>query len=170
VQSANSSSCQLTFRMGAPGAGALRAMPIPPSELSSEQRVLYNDMTATIQSHLTGFQTAGKDGALVGPWSAWLQEPVIGGAIWNLTKVITTQATLPVTVRQTAILVVGAHFNAAYELYAHMSMASAGHVMSTTKITAIAAGQRPADLSSEEACAYDVANALTKGGVLPDSI
>jgi 4-carboxymuconolactone decarboxylase len=36
------------------------------------------------------------------------------------------------------------------------------------KIATIVAGQRPSDLTREEAVAYDVASALVGGGVLPE--
>jgi hypothetical protein len=63
--------------------------------------------------------------------------------------------------------VVGAHFHAAYELYAHV--ATAEHEgMSDARLSTLVAGDRPTDLSDEEGCAYDVAYALTSGGVLPE--
>jgi hypothetical protein len=37
------------------------------------------------------------------------------------------------------------------------------------RIATIASGSRPAELSEIEACAYDVAHALTYGGVLPEA-
>ena len=39
--------------------------------------------------------------------------------------------------------------------------------MAPAKIATIAAGERPTDLTPEEAAAYDVASALVAGGVLP---
>jgi 4-carboxymuconolactone decarboxylase len=36
------------------------------------------------------------------------------------------------------------------------------------KIATIVAGQRPSDLTREQAIAYDVASALVSGGVLPE--
>jgi aromatic ring hydroxylase len=43
------------------------------------------------------------------------------GAIWDLTLAMTANASLPDNVRQIAILVVGARFDAAYEIYAHIA-------------------------------------------------
>ncbi len=40
--------------------------------------------------------------------------------------------------------------------------------LSDQKLATIVAGQRPADLTPAEAVAYDVAAALTAGGVLPE--
>ena len=39
--------------------------------------------------------------------------------------------------------------------------------MDKAKLATLAAGGRPPDLSTEEACAFDVATALLGGGVLP---
>ena len=96
---------------------------IPPAALTPEQMSLYADMKAGISSNFNDFKTVREDGALMGPWNPWLHEPVIGKAIWDLTRAMTMQATLPEPVRQVAILVVGAHFGAAYEIYAHIAVA-----------------------------------------------
>ena len=68
--------------------------------------------------------------------------------------------------REVAILVTGAHFRSAYELYAHV-IAAEKRGLSDDKLATIVAGQRPVDLTREEAVAYDVASALVGGGVLP---
>jgi 4-carboxymuconolactone decarboxylase len=57
-------------------------------------------------------------------------------------------------------------FRAAYEIYAHVRVAELGG-LSDDKLATIVAGQRPADLSREEAIAYDVSSSLVSGGVLP---
>jgi 4-carboxymuconolactone decarboxylase len=70
-------------------------------------------------------------------------------------------------VREVAILVTGAKFRAAYEIYAHV-IAAEQRGLPDAKIATIVAGQRPADLTREEAVAYDIAAALVAGGVLPE--
>ena len=67
-----------------------------------------------------------------------------------------------------AILVTGAAFGSRFELYAHERVAGQAG-LSDAKIAAVAAGQRPADLTEEEQAAYDVAAALTAGKQLPES-
>jgi hypothetical protein len=59
----------------------------------------------------------------MGPWNPWLHEPAIGKAIWELTLAMAANASLADNVRKIAILVVGAGFDAAYELYAHIAVA-----------------------------------------------
>ena len=96
---------------------------IPPNDLNAEQKPLYEDMLKGISSNFNAFQVKREDGALMGPWNPWLHEPRIGKAIWELTLALTAEASLPDNLRQIAILVVGAHFKAAYELYAHIAVA-----------------------------------------------
>jgi hypothetical protein len=140
---------------------------IAPVDLSPEQKPLYDDMKAGIQSNFNDFKTIADNGALMGPWNPWLHEPMIGKAIWDLTKAMSMQATLPDPVRQIAILVTGAHFDAAYEIYAHVAMAEREQ-MSAQRLSELCANIKPSDLSTEESVAYDVAFALVNGGTLPE--
>jgi hypothetical protein len=140
---------------------------IAPADLSPEQKPLYDDMKQGIQSKFNDFVTIAGDGALMGPWNPWLHEPMIGKAIWDLTKAMSMQATLPDPARQVAILVTGAHFDAAYEIYAHVAMAER-EKMPAKRLSQLCANIKPDDLSDEEGVAYDVAFALVNGGVLPE--
>jgi 4-carboxymuconolactone decarboxylase len=139
---------------------------IPPTELTPEQKPLYDDMRQGIEANFKGFATIRSDGALMGPWNPWLQEPQFGKPVWELTKALSMKPSLPPAVREVAILVTGAHFRSAYELYAHV-IAAENRGLSDEKLSTIVAGQRPVDLTREEAVAYDVASALVSGGVLP---
>src|ERR1700748_3534236 len=96
---------------------------IAPAELTPEKRRLYDDMRKAIASNFTASKVEREDGALMGPWNPWLHEPAIGKAIWDLTLAMTANASLADNVRQIAILVVGARFDAAYEIYAHLAVA-----------------------------------------------
>jgi 4-carboxymuconolactone decarboxylase len=110
-----------------------------------------------------------KDGAILGPWSAWLHDPDLGMALWGATKGMTQFRHLPEMVRQIIILTVGAKFGAAYEIYAHGAVALANG-MSAQRLATIAAGLRPPDLTNEEGMGYDMATALLGGGVLASPI
>lgn len=140
---------------------------IAPQQLSAEQKPLYDDMRAGIEKNFRGFKAIGEDGALLGPWNPWLHEPAIGKPNWELTKALSASPTLPRLVREVAILVTGAKFRSAYELYAHVIVAEQ-RGLSDDKLATIVAGQRPADLTREEAIGYDVASALVEGHVLPE--
>ena len=142
---------------------------ISPPDLTTEQKSLYDDMRKGIASSFNAFQTEREDGALMGPWNPWLHEPAIGKAIWNLTLAMTANAVLPDHVRQVAILVVGARFDAAYEIYAHIAVAEREQ-MSPQRLATLVAGVKPTDLSSDESVAFDLAYALSRGGTLPEPI
>ncbi len=60
----------------------MRLPPIPPSELNSEQRLLYEDMKRGIETSFRGFKAIAKNGALIGPWNPWLQFPRFGRPVW----------------------------------------------------------------------------------------
>lgn len=145
----------------------MRLPTIPPSMLDDAQKPLYDDMKKGIADHFQGFVNVRDDGALLGPWNPWLHEPQFGKPVWELTKAMASQPSLPAVVREVAILVTGSHFKSAYELYAHVVVAE-NRGLSDEKLSTIVAGQRPADLTRPEAVAYDFASALVNGGVLPE--
>jgi 4-carboxymuconolactone decarboxylase len=140
---------------------------LPPSKLSPEQKPLYDDMRRGIESDFKGFIAVDDDGTLIGPWNPWLRFARYGGPVWELVKALSRSPTLPRAVREIAILVTGAHFHSAYEIYAHVLGAELRGV-SDDKITTIVSGQRPSDLTRQEGIAYDLAAALVSGGVLPE--
>jgi hypothetical protein len=142
---------------------------IAPAELTAEQRPLYDDMKAGIEKNFQGFKTIAENGALLGPWNPWLHESKFGKPIWDLTLALSVSPSLPRTVREVAILVTGATFHSAYELYAHV-IAAERRGLSDEKLATIVAGQRPNDLTREEAIAYDLASSLLHRGTLPELI
>jgi 4-carboxymuconolactone decarboxylase len=138
-----------------------------PKDLSEEQKPLQADMRAGIQDHFKGFVNIRDDGALLGPWNPWLSFPKFGKPVWDLVKAVASNPKLPPAVREVAILVTGSHFRSGYELYAHVLVAEQ-RGLSDDKLATIVAGQRPIDLTRDEAVAYDFAAALVNGGVLPE--
>src|ERR1700675_4647277 len=82
---------------------------------------------------------------------------------------MTANATLADNVRQIVILVVGARFDAAYEIYAHVAVAE-HEGMPLDRRGPLVADLKPADLSEEEAVAFDVAYKLVRGGTLPEPL
>ena len=138
---------------------------IPPDRLNSEQKALYDRNREQMSHGFTSFKTVREDGALLGPWGVFLHEPKVGQAHYDEIAAVSDLKRLPESAKQVAILVTGAQYKAAYELYAHAAIAASSG-MDPTKVATISAGQRPIDLTSEEAVAYDVASALVGGGVL----
>ncbi len=147
----------------------MRLEPIAPGDLTPVQKPLYDDMRKGIASNFNAFIVEREDGALMGPWNPWLHEPRIGKAIWDLTLAMTAEASLSDNVRQIAILVVGARFDAAYEIYAHIAVAER-EGMKPERLATLVADLKPVDLAPDESIAFDLAYALVRGGTLPEPI
>lgn len=146
-----------------------RLPPIAPDDLTDAQRVLHDEISALFSERFaTGFDSKREDGALIGPFAPLLHHPAWGTGAWAQIKALLGTSVLPKPAHEVAILVVGAALGARYELYAHQRIAH-GAALDDAKAATIVAGQRPADLSDEEAVAYDVAAALVRGGALPDA-
>jgi len=139
---------------------------IPLDTMTPEQKTLYDDMKRGIQNNFKGFTAINDEGQLIGPWNPWLRFPQFGGAVWEYTKAMSASPKLPRQVREIAILVTGTKFHAAYELYAHVLIAEL-RGLADDKIATIIAGNRPSDLTEEEAVAYDLASSLVTGSTLP---
>lgn|ERR1700730_11887383 len=122
----------------------MRLPPIAPEASSEQQRPLYDSMMAGVGAKYTGFKTSRDDGAILGPWSAWLHDPELGQAFWFVTKTMTKARRIPDNARQIAILVVGARFGAAYEIYAHEAVAVDTHKMSGQRIATLVPVAGPA--------------------------
>ncbi|MGA2020547.1 MAG: hypothetical protein ABSH02_08165 [Candidatus Sulfotelmatobacter sp.] len=142
---------------------------LPPSSLSNEQKDLYDDIMGVVNENFGSFMTARKDGALIGPFNPMLHFPAFGRAAWAMNKTMYEHTTLPKSVLQIAVLVTGTRLCARYQVYGHEHLAE-GAGVPTAKIATIVAGERPTDLSRDEAVAYDVAAALNRGGPLAETI
>ena len=75
---------------------------------------------------------------------------------------------MPAAIHQLVILVTAAKFGARYEIYGHEYFARRAG-LAEHKIAAIAAGERPGDLTHDEGIAYDMAAALNRGAPLPET-
>lgn len=146
----------------------MRLPPLAPDQLTPEQQSLNKIMTEGVHKHLHGFKSEEPSGALIGPFPAMLHFPQFGAPAWSLFTALSEHTTLPKAAHEVAILVTGARLHSRYELYAHERVAAATG-LSPAKIATIASGQRPADLTEEEAVAYDVAAILSHGGQLGDT-
>ena len=144
----------------------MRAPPIASIDIEPSQRDLYDAFVNRIRTNYSGLKAIRSDGALLGPWSVWINVPETGAAIRQLTESVGAMPGLSKVAVQAVTLVTVAHFNAAYELYVHAALgAQAG--LSSEQVATLAAGDIPANLDPETAVAVRVANTLLRGGVLP---
>lgn len=96
---------------------------VSPISLTMEQKTLYDRNRAEIAQGFSNFRSMNADGSLLGPWGIFIHMPGVGQAHEDLLDAITLLGHLPARAKQVAIIVVGAHFKAAYELYAHVAIA-----------------------------------------------
>jgi 4-carboxymuconolactone decarboxylase len=82
---------------------------------------------------------------------------------------MTANASLPDNVRQIAILVVGARFDAAYEIYAHIAVAEK-EAMKAERLATLVANLKPNDLVPDVSMAFDFTYALVRCGTLPEPL
>ncbi len=141
---------------------------LPPATLSAEQKTLYDDMVAVIETNFGELVARRDDGALIGPFNGWLHFPQFGKPAWAFNKSLWKHSVLPAAIHQLVILVTAAKFGARYEIHGHEYFARRAG-LAEDKIATIAAGQRPSDLTREEGTAYDMAAALNRGAPLPES-
>ena len=123
--------------------------------MTAEQRRVYDAVAS------------GPRGIVQGPLLAALHRPELAEKWQQLGELLRYRTSLPPQLSEVAILVTGAHFKSAYELYAHVIVAEK-RGLPDDKLATIVAGQRPANLSPQESVAYDFASALVNGGVLPE--
>ncbi len=146
----------------------MRLPPLPPETLSPELREVHDGIANLVARTQERIVILDAQGALIGPFPAMLHFPQFGVPALIFQRALASEARLPKTVREVAILTVGAAFGARYELYAHeITAAEVG--LSPSQVATLAAGGRPTDLSDEEAIAHDVARALVSGHILPAS-
>lgn len=146
----------------------MRLEPIHPEHLDDAQRSLFEQITQLTAAQKMGFTLARPDGALVGPFNGFLHFPQFGQAAWDMNVALSKHTTLPKPVHELIILLTGARFSSRYEIYAHEDVAKhAG--LSDTKISTLASGNRPSDLTEQEGIAYDATSALMRGAQLPET-
>jgi len=146
----------------------MRLPSLTPAHLSLEQQELYADMAAVIDTNFGGLAARGADGALIGPFNGWLHYPRFGGAAWRFNKALWEQRELPAAIHQLVVLVTAARVGAPYEVRGHEYFALRAGLSEETVAT-LAAGERPSDLTREEAIAYATAAILNRGRPLPES-
>ncbi len=146
----------------------MRLKPLLPKDMSADVLALHNEMASAMQQNQPGVVLQAADGALTGPFIPMLHFPQFGRGLWEGSKIFLKPCTLPDPVRQVAILAVGAHMDARFEIYSHEIVAEAAG-LSPQAVAALAAGERPAALSDDQAIAFDVARALVGGRQLPGS-
>jgi 4-carboxymuconolactone decarboxylase len=141
-----------------------RLEPLRPAAMSEAQRAVYN----ALLSGKRGTGLTAPDGSLIGPFNAMLRNPHVGNRIQSLGEALRFDTSLSRRVIEIATLVVGAHWRAQFEWWAHERLArQAG--LSEAVIMAIKRGERPALDDASEATAYEVATEIYRTQRLSDA-
>ena len=77
---------------------------LPPTSLSPDQADLYDDMVAVIEKNFGDLVARRKDGALIGPFNAWLHFPQFGKPAWAFNRAMWEHSVLPAAIHQLVIL------------------------------------------------------------------
>ena len=146
----------------------MRLPPIPRDLLSPDLMDVHDGIVSLVSKSQEHIVVLDQAGALIGPFPALLHFPRFGLPAALFQRALDTEARLPNTVRQVAILAVAASFGARYELYAHeITGMDAG--LSAAQVATLAAGGRPSDLGSSEEIAFDFTKCLLAGRTVPGS-
>lgn len=102
------------------------------------------------------------DGRFVGPFAVQLHTPAVGHNFLGMAKALRHIPGLSDLNREIATIVVGARFDAAYELVAHKVLGQK-FGLSETEYLEIVSGKKPETLKEEGKAVFDVAYELAYG-------
>ncbi len=110
-------------------------------------------------------QLVGADGALVGPFNAFVHAPDVGRRLASLGAVLRFGTSIERRLSEVAIITVGARWKAEFEWWAHARMARE-HGVSDAVVDAIGRGEEPPFTADDERTIYAVAHELADTGQL----
>jgi 4-carboxymuconolactone decarboxylase len=144
------------------GPGVSRLTPRRRDELDPAGQALWDLVVGPAAGRLVG-----ADGALAGPFNAWVQAPALGRAAVELGQALWTETSLPAPLVEVAIVTVAAHWQVEYEWWAHARRAQR-HGVDEVVLEAIAAGTPPpADHPDERLVHAAVSDLLATGRLGP---
>jgi 4-carboxymuconolactone decarboxylase len=118
----------------------------------------YEQMTPE-QKKMTDHILSGERASMGGPFIVLLRSPEMGDIAQQLGAYLRFRTSLPRKLNEMAIIMVGRHWTAQYEWYAHKSLAlQAG--LNPAIVEAIAAGKRPAAMAKDEETIYNFTTEL----------
>lgn len=108
-------------------------------------------------------QLVRDDGALVGPFNAFVHAPDIGRRLASLGAVVRFGTSIERRLSEVAIITVGARWKAEFEWWAHARMACE-HGVPDAVVDAIGRGEEPQFTADDERTVYAVARELADAG------
>ena len=136
-----------------------------PPHLDEAQLTLFNDIVDT-RIHIVGKEALfDDDGGLRGPWNPEVTSPALGKHLERLATAVRKENSLEARLYEVAILVVGVHWQAQFEWYAHEKLARKAGVREAA-FSLIKAAARPAALEGvlerDELMVYALAHELMR--------
>jgi 4-carboxymuconolactone decarboxylase len=108
-------------------------------------------------------QLVGDDGALVGPFNAFVHAPDVGRRLASLGAAVRFGTSIERRLTEVAIITVGARWKAEFEWWAHARMARE-HGVPDAVVAAIGHGEQPPFEADDERTVYAVARELADAG------
>ena len=139
--------------------------PLPPGELTDDQRRLYDAILAGRSSITSHTPLTADDGSLVGPFDPLLRTPAVGEAVQRLGLALRHGTSLPQAATEAAVLTTAAHHGAEFERYAHVAITRAAGCISDADISRIERAEEPDEPVA--ALAWRTARAVLSGQRLP---
>lgn len=142
-----------------------RLEPIRPEEQDERQRQLHASITGGLRAKgPQHFALTTDDGALRGPFNAFLLSPGLGGALERLGSAVRYETSLSDRTRELAILAVAAHWSSPFEWESHEAVARAAGV-TDAELGALRRGEVPALADEHERGAAELVRCLLAGDV-----
>ncbi|MAT06786.1 MAG: 4-carboxymuconolactone decarboxylase [Acidimicrobiaceae bacterium] len=129
-----------------------RLTPLTRDQLDETGAAIWDGL---VESRGGAFGLTGPDGALVGPFNAFVHAPDLGRRLSSLGAHLRFGTSIDRRLTEVAICTVGAHWHAEFEFWAHAPMATE-HGVAEHVIDALRAGTRPDFERDDERIVYDI--------------
>jgi 4-carboxymuconolactone decarboxylase len=134
-----------------------RFPPLTAEQMTDEQRAVVD-----------AIQSGPRGAGLRGPFNALVRSPVLCDLVQRVGAYVRFGSSIPAPLNELAICMAGRKWGAQYEFYAHRRLGiDAG--LNPAILDAVAAGSRPADMSSDEAMVYGFVSDLLSTGAVTDA-
>ena len=131
-------------------------------QLTADGQAVWDAIVGTRGSRLVT-----QNGALAGPFNAFVHAPATGRALTELGATVRFGTSLERRLTEIAIITVGAHWHAEFEWWAHARMARE-HGVTDAVVDAIGRGDNPPFRIEDERTVYAVARQLISAGRIDD--
>ncbi len=133
-----------------------RLPPFDPATLDAAQKLVHDRIAS------------GARGSVGGPFTVLLQSPELASRVEQLGVFLRYECSVPQRLRELTILVVGHHWRADYEWYAHTGIARS-QGLAAESITAIGAGLQPTFAQAAEGLVFTFVRELLNSGRVADA-